>query len=67
MEGADPTIIHAVDTLNRIAKIDGRYCHWVAPWPQEVLLCICVYVYTVLFYVYKCTVLFYFLHYDGEQ
>ena len=59
MEGADPTIIHAVDTRNRIAKVDGRYCHWVAPWSQEVRFW-GLYLCTFLFYVYKCTVLFYF-------
>jgi len=31
---ADPVTVAHVDTKNRLAKVDGRYPHWVAPYDE---------------------------------
>jgi hypothetical protein len=31
----DPVTVAAVDTRNRLGKVDGRYPHWVAPYKGE--------------------------------
>jgi hypothetical protein len=31
----DPMTVAAVDTRNRLGKVDGRYPHWVAPYEGE--------------------------------
>jgi hypothetical protein len=31
----DPVTVAAVDTRNRLGKVDGRYPHWVAPYEGE--------------------------------
>lgn len=32
VEGEDPRTLYVVDTHNKIAKVDGRYVHWVRPF-----------------------------------